>query len=47
MVVMRVADGHDIRRAVVFLRFDWAAGFIRVDDYPNTFFRGNQERRYT
>jgi hypothetical protein len=47
MVVMRVADGHDIRRTVVFLGFNRAAGFIRVNDYPDTFFRGNQKRRDT
>jgi hypothetical protein len=47
MVVMRVADGDDIRRAVVFRGLDWTTGFIGVDNYLDTFFRGNKERRYT
>jgi len=44
---MRMADSHDIRRSLIFRGLDRPAGFIGVENYPDTFFRGNQERRDT
>ena len=45
VVVVCMADCHDIRRSLIFRGFNRPAGFVGVDDYPDTFFRRNQERR--